>query len=100
SSRPISPTVPVYEKARQWVAEELERWAAEAKQNGVTARTVVRTGTAHQEIVDLAADERADLVVMGTHGRRGVSRVFLGSVADRVIRLAPCPLLTVRTPEE
>jgi len=38
-------------------------------------------------------------VVMGTHGRGGMSRVLLGSVADRVIRLAPCPVLTVRKPE-
>jgi len=62
-------------------------------------RTFVRTGSPYQEIVDLATDERADLVAMGTHGRSGMSRLLLGSVADRVIRLAPCPVLTVRKPE-
>ena len=51
------------------------------------------------EIVRLASEEHAELVIMGTHGRGGVSRVLLGSVADRVIRTAPCPVLTVRKRE-
>ena len=83
----------VYEKARQWVAEALD------KDKGVTVRPGMRTGSPAQEIVDVARSEQADLVIMGTHGRGGMSRVLLGSVADRVIRLAPCPVLTVRTPE-
>lgn len=78
--------------------ETLEQWAAKARQRGLKARTVVRTGTPHQEIVALATDERADLVVIGTHGRGGLNRALLGSVADRVVRLAPCPVLTVREP--
>jgi nucleotide-binding universal stress UspA family protein len=48
--------------------------------------------------VALARDERADLVVIGTTGRGGLNRALLGSVADRVVRLAPCPVLTVREP--
>jgi universal stress protein A len=60
---------------------------------------MVRSGAAHQEIVDLATDERADLVIMGTHGRSGLTRVLLGSVAERVIRFAPCPVLTARKPD-
>lgn len=78
--------------------ETLEQWAAKARQRGLKARTVVKTGTPHQKIVDLATDERADLVVIGTHGRGGLNRALLGSVADRVVRLAPCPVLTVREP--
>ncbi|HET6367884.1 MAG TPA: universal stress protein [Pseudomonadales bacterium] len=88
-----------YEKARQWVAEALDKTATQAKDKGVTVRPVMLTGSPAQEIVDLARSEQADLVIMGTHGRGGMSRVLLGSVADRVIRLAPCPVLTVRTPE-
>ncbi len=76
--------------------EALEQWAAKARQRGLKARTVVRRGTPHQEIVALATDERADLVVIGTHGRGGLNRALLGSVADRVVRLATCPVLTVR----
>jgi nucleotide-binding universal stress UspA family protein len=89
----------VIESARKWVEEELEKWAGAARSKGISVRTLVRTGSPYQEIVNLATDERADLVAMGTHGRSGVSRLLLGSVADRVIRLAPCPVLTVRKPE-
>ena len=79
--------------------EELEKWASAARAQGSTVRTIVRTGSAHEEIVNLATDERAELVVMGTHGRTGLNRVLLGSVTDRVIRFAPCPVLTVRKPD-
>jgi nucleotide-binding universal stress UspA family protein len=62
-------------------------------------RPVVRHGSPSVEIVELASEEHADVVMMGTHGRGGMSRLLLGSVADRVIRTAPCPVLTVRKPE-
>jgi nucleotide-binding universal stress UspA family protein len=88
----------VREGARKWVENALEDWVAKARAEGLTARAVVRSGVAHQEIVSLIRDERADLVVIGTHGRGGINRALLGSVADRVVRLAPCPVLTVREP--
>ena len=89
----------LYEQGRKWVEEELEKWASAARAQGMTVRTIVRTGSAHEEIVNLATDERAELIIMGTHGRTGLSRVLLGSVTERVIRFAPCPVLTVRKPE-
>ena len=49
-----------------------------------------------EEIAQLAADLEADLVVVGTHGRRGLSRLLLGSTAEATVRLAPCPVLVVR----
>jgi nucleotide-binding universal stress UspA family protein len=87
------------ESARKWVSEELEKMVTGARARGLKARTVLRNGVPHQEIVQLAADERADIVIMGTHGRSGLSRVLLGSVAERVIHFAPCPVLTVRKPD-
>lgn len=91
-----SRTRDVYDAARRWAEERLEEWAARARTAGVPARTGLRTGVPFREIVAAATDERADLIVMGTHGRGGIDRALLGSVADRVIRLAPCPVLTVR----
>jgi nucleotide-binding universal stress UspA family protein len=88
----------VYAEARQWVQQQLERWAADTRGAGLKVRTALRTGVPHREIVALALDERADLVVLGTHGRGGIDRALLGSVADRVIRTAPCPVLSVREP--
>ncbi|HEX4995696.1 MAG TPA: universal stress protein [Methylomirabilota bacterium] len=86
----------VREGARKWAEGALEAWVGKARAEGLSARAVVRTGVPHQEIVAVAQDERADLVVIGTTGRGGLNRALLGSVADRVVRLAPCPVLTVR----
>jgi universal stress protein A len=88
----------VFEAARSFADAALEEWAAKARAEGLSARSMLRSGVAYQEIVALAGDERADLIVIGTHGRGGIDRALLGSVADRVIRLAPCPVLSVREP--
>jgi universal stress protein A len=90
----------LYEQGRKWVEDELEKWASAARAQGMTVRTIVRTGSPHEEIVNLATEERAELIIMGTHGRTGLDRLLLGSVADRVIRFSPCPVLTVRKPDE
>jgi nucleotide-binding universal stress UspA family protein len=58
--------------------------------------TVLRTGDARDAVVDVAREIGADLIVMGTHGRRGVRRALIGSIAESVVRTAPCPVLTIR----
>jgi len=57
-------------------------------------------GSPSDEIIRMAKDERADMIVMGTHGRSGVARLLMGSVAEQVLRHAPCPVMVVRQPEE
>jgi nucleotide-binding universal stress UspA family protein len=64
--------------------------------DGVSVETRVLTGQPAHTIVEHAETGGFDLVVMGTHGRTGVSHLFVGSVAERVVRRAPCPVLTVR----
>ena len=59
----------------------------------------LRTGSAHAEILRFAKEQRTDLIVMGTHGRRGLIHAVMGSVAETVVRTAPCPVLTVRKPQ-
>lgn len=59
-------------------------------------RTDYSMGFSANEIVQLAAKEKFDLIVMGTHGRTGIRHAVMGSVAERVVRTAPCPVLTVR----
>lgn len=76
--------------------EQLGRLAASLKKRRIKARTILQTGTAHQLIADTAKRTKADLIIMATHGRTGLSHVFLGSVAERVVRHAHCPVLTVR----
>ena len=68
--------------------------------SGPATRKVLRTANAPaREITEYASAEGIDLVVMGTHGRGGVAHLLMGSVAERVVRTAPCPVLTVRHPE-
>jgi nucleotide-binding universal stress UspA family protein len=57
----------------------------------------VYTGPTPAAICDFARTQNIDLIVMGTHGRGGMAHLLLGSVAERVVRTAPCPVLTVRT---
>ena len=60
---------------------------------------VIASDSPAAAIVDYAARERIDLIVVGTHGRGAVAHLLMGSVAERVVRTAPCPVLTVRHPE-
>lgn len=73
----------------------LDDLAARAEAAGVECVTLVETGAPHREIVADAETSGADLVVMGTHGRRGLDRFLLGSVAERVVRTAGVPVLVV-----
>jgi nucleotide-binding universal stress UspA family protein len=88
----------VYREAARWARRRLDGLCARARAAGLDARAEVRAGVPHREIAGRARAARADLVVIGTRGRGGVERSLLGSVADRVVRTAPCPVLTVRGP--
>ena len=84
------------EQARKWATRQLENLAAKAKHAGVRVRTFLVDGTPAREIPRLARRTHADLLVLGTHGRTGFARLFLGSVAGRVVASATCPVMTVR----
>jgi len=107
----VSPVVPIaagegyvspkmYEdiaaSARAWAQKQLDKLLVKAKQSGVRAKGFVLEGSAYEQIVRFARSKHVSLVVMGTHGRAGLAKLFLGSVAGRVVAAAPCPVLTVR----
>ncbi|WP_144900991.1 universal stress protein [Halobellus captivus] len=71
--------------------------AARVQDAGVDVSTAVEAGFPHEEILHVVEDHAVDLIAMGTHGRRGLGRFVLGSVAEKVVRLSPVPVLTVRT---
>lgn len=81
--------------ARKSIADELHLLLAPLSSAGVTVRTQIAEGNAAAEIVRHAAEHDVDLVVMGTHGRSGFDRLTLGSVAEKVLRKTPCPVLTI-----
>ncbi len=70
----------------------------EAERAALTVEPVVKVGSPFVEIIRYAADREIDLIVLGTHGRGAVAHMFLGSVAEKVVRKAGCPVLTVRQP--
>ncbi|MGH7296698.1 MAG: universal stress protein [Polyangiaceae bacterium] len=74
----------------------LEGVAVRARRKGVEVGVELRQGSPWVEILAFAEQSRPDLIVMGTHGRKGFTRMLLGSVTDRVLRAAPCPVLAVR----
>ena len=74
----------------------LEALVAARKDLAPFGELVVEPGDARDAIIAVATNLKADLIVMGTHGRRGFSRLLLGSVAEEVVRRAPCPVLVVR----
>jgi len=69
---------------------------AKARKGGVRSKTLLLHGLADKQIIRAARSTKADLIVIGTHGRTGLARLFLGSVASRVLAGARCPVLTVR----
>jgi nucleotide-binding universal stress UspA family protein len=86
----------VFDSQRTWAADALAARVAALAAQGVGARAVVVDGQPDVEIVRVAAEHHAQMIVMGTQGRTGLDRLLLGSVAERVVRTAPCPVLTVR----
>jgi nucleotide-binding universal stress UspA family protein len=93
------PLVPPVDQLTQAVRGSLDRVIQENALKHVPIHPEVREGTPFYEIVRFAKDSDIDLIVMGTHGRSGLAHVLLGSVTEKVVRKAPCPVLTVRHPE-
>jgi nucleotide-binding universal stress UspA family protein len=84
------------QELKQYVSRIVEKRTVENRRSPSSIVTHVMVESAAQQVAQLAADLEADLVVVGTHGRRGVPRLLLGSVAEMTLRLAPCPVLVVR----
>jgi nucleotide-binding universal stress UspA family protein len=82
--------------AQTQAQRHLNALVASAKKAGVRATGLLLEGAAAEQIVRAARGRRAGMIVMGTHGRTGFAKLFLGSVAERVVGSAPCPVMTVR----
>jgi len=91
----LEPVGLVYPVAQDEVLEQLRQTVAAAGLGEGTVALMAEAGEAAATVVDQALATRADLLVMGTHGRSGFDRFLLGSVAEKVLRKAPCPVLTV-----
>lgn len=86
-------------KVRERLERRLADFAALLTSHGLTARHAMDAGAPGESIVAWAQDQQCDLIVMGTHGRRGLSHLVAGSVAQAVLRRAACPVLTMKSPK-
>ena len=94
--------------APEYDASGLDRFAADGEaylerlkgeMAGIGTKTEVVFGVPHVQIVEYARREEIDVIVLATHGRTGIKHILIGSVAERVVQMAPCPVLTVKHPE-
>ncbi len=95
----VAPTL--VEKMSQEVRQHLERAKKKIKKADISCETIVRMGgQPHKFIVQEAKERKVDLILMGTHGRSGIMRMLMGSVAQNVIGHAPCPVMVVPSVEQ
>jgi nucleotide-binding universal stress UspA family protein len=79
--------------------QKMETYRQRVQEAGLEGTALVVHGVPFESIVDTARDQHVALIVMGTQGRTGLAHLFLGSVAEKVVRLAPCPVLVTRGPQ-
>lgn len=89
----------IEEEMRKRGTEELAKLATDEISDVVKSRTRVETGKAFTEINRVAKEEEIDLIIIATHGHTGIEHAIFGSTAEKVVRKAPCPVLSIRTPE-
>jgi len=96
TAQPGNPWERVLEREDTAMIESFQRCLQSDFGQMVETQTLVQLGPAAEKIIEAAKEKEADLIVMATHGRTGLSHAPMGSVAEKVVRQAPCPVLTIR----
>ena len=93
------PMAEVFQEISGYARAELAKLGAEAREKGVSVREEVVQGKPSAEIIRFAREGDVDMIVLGTHGKGMLDQALFGSTTERVVRRAPCPVLTVRQAE-
>lgn len=93
------PMAEVFQELSAYARGELDKLAEQARAKGLKVRALVVQGKPSHEIMRVAREETADMIVLGTHGKGVLDQAIFGSTTERVVRKAPCPVLTVRPSE-
>jgi nucleotide-binding universal stress UspA family protein len=88
----------MYQDIQEGAKKELDKFGVKELGEIKNIERTVLTGVPHEEVMNFAKKNKVDLIIMGTHGRKGIDRILFGSTAAQVVRFAPCPVLTVRLP--
>jgi len=86
----------IYEVLKERAEKQMARLTTEARSNGVICGMLIRDGQPFVQIIRCAREVKADMIVMGSHGRTRLAQVLIGSVAEKVVRKAPCSVLVVK----
>ncbi|MBI4849827.1 MAG: universal stress protein [Nitrospirae bacterium] len=89
----------LYKELNQWATKEMDTCCIEHVRGLKDVEKVVVKGIPYEEIIKYASSQKIDIIVIGTYGRSGFERFLFGSTAERVVRRAPCAVMTVRVPE-
>lgn len=89
----------LYKEMSAWAQGEIESCCIEEIRGLPNVEKVVLKGIPYEEVIKFAEKQKIDMIVMGTYGRKGLERFLFGSTAERVVRRAPCPVMTVRVSE-
>lgn len=89
----------IYRDIEKGARAELEKITTDEITGVPEIEYTVLKGTPHEEITKFVLEKQIDLIVLGTHGRKGIDRVLFGSTAEQIVRNAPCPVLSVRIPK-
>jgi nucleotide-binding universal stress UspA family protein len=93
------PMAEVFQEISGYAKNELAKLGEEARARGLTVQEQVVQGKPSAEIIRFASEHEIDVIVLGTHGKGMLDQALFGSTTERVVRRAPCPVLTVRKPE-
>lgn len=99
SAEAFAVPVQFYQDLEKSVRQRLAEVLSESDQQKFQAQQIIEQGSPFVQIIKYAKGNDIDLIVMGTHGRGPIAHMLMGSVAEKVVRKAPCPVLTVRHPE-
>jgi nucleotide-binding universal stress UspA family protein len=89
----------LYREISDWAKKEIDSCCIEEIRGLLKVEKLIQQGIPHEEIINFAAKEKIDMIIMGTYGKKGIERFIFGSTAEKVVRNAPCPVMTVRVPE-
>ena len=92
---PHMPIIQLEEELVKSAGEKMQSFVAETLNGSVPYSTTVLVGDVVEEINRFAGEAKADLIVMGTHGYKGLDKILFGSVAEKIVKTAPCPVLTI-----
>ncbi|MBI5025171.1 MAG: universal stress protein [Nitrospirae bacterium] len=96
---PHIPMEELYKDMAAGAQKEMEKCCMEETRGFKNVEKIISRGIPHDEIIKFAKEKNIDMIVIGTHGRSGLDRIIFGSTAEKVVRGAPCPVMTVRLPE-